>query len=412
MPTPTALRLRGLTALRLTLLCAQGLWLAVAPADGHAAGARGPLSLLALVVGAGAAAAVGPALRARAGAGGPTAVAAVDLALFGAALWASGGAESPMSLLLLVQVAVFAALLPAAPAAALGVGAALAYAAGLWPEALHGHAHGHAHGGEAHGAPAHLWAHLLSFIVADAILVGLVGRLSAAMGAAEAEATEAQRLAAVGTLAAGVAHALGTPLGTLRLLTEELEADLPDALRPHPAAAGVVRQLDRARGILDALLAGDGAEHGEGAWAPFALHGAVESWVEEWRAAQAPPVTVLVEGAAPAGAWAPGPAAGWRAALWCALDNGRRAGGPLRVRVVGLREGVLIEVHDHGGPLDPAVAARAGEPFFSAWPGGGGVGLGLHSAGRFARARGGWVRLRPGPAGACAALLLPGAPAG
>ena len=54
----------------------------------------------------------------------------------------------------------------------------------------------------------------------------------------ERVATQARHLAALGGLAAGAAHELGTPLGTIQLLTDELDA-LSDAERK--AAIGCIR---------------------------------------------------------------------------------------------------------------------------------------------------------------------------
>ena len=334
-------------------------------------------------------------------------VALIDLALFALASWTEGGVEGPIASLVLVQVAVGAALLGPRSSLVLTGAALVAFAAGVWVP-VHAHEHEnarlvvHGHSGE----PAHRFAHFIAFAVAAVVLSVFVGRVTAALRAAQAAQARDERLAAVGTLAAGVAHALGTPLGTIRLLTEELEAELPPEARPHPAARGVEAQLRRARGILDALMSG--APSAPAGARTSALAEALSAWITEWRAAQAPELQLDVgplEGVA--GRAGAGPAEGWRAALWSLLDNAKRAGGALSLRLEIDDNSVTVCIFDEGGALPPEVAARAGEPFFTAWPDRRGTGLGLHSAAGFARGQGGAVSLRPSRRGAEARLTIP-----
>ncbi len=69
---------------------------------------------------------------------------------------------------------------------------------------------------------------------------------------------------------------------------------------------------------------------------------------------------------------------------------------------------VRIEIRDTGPGMEPAVSARATEPFFSTKPRGQGVGLGLSMAKGFADHSGGALRIDSQPgAGATVALWLP-----
>src|SRR5262249_51700670 len=82
------------------------------------------------------------------------------------------------------------------------------------------------------------------------------------------QATRSERLAALTTLAAGAAHELGTPLGTIAIAAKELEhavAQLPDA---HAGAlrddAQLIRsQVERCRRILDQMATDAGEITGE-----------------------------------------------------------------------------------------------------------------------------------------------------
>jgi len=78
-------------------------------------------------------------------------------------------------------------------------------------------------------------------------LKGEVTRLHAELRDANAQLQRSRRLAALGEMAAGIAHEVRNPLGSIRLYAEMLRDDLPD--RPEQRAtaekiAGAVRGLD------------------------------------------------------------------------------------------------------------------------------------------------------------------------
>lgn len=250
--------------------------------------------------------------------------------------------------------------------------------------------------------PVHLLAHSATFalgVLAVAHFLGAVAEASRqqeqALRRADEDRERTARLAAIGTLAAGVAHELATPLGSVALLAEEIALD--------PGALPVLKaELARCRSILDRMLARGSA--GEGC--TVGLPEQVASWVEEWQRAS-PGVEVALRCPEPArcqGALAGGPD-GWRAALWTVLDNAKTAGPPVRVAVLPWERGVRVEVEDHGPGIEPELAARVGEPFLTRWPSGKGAGLGLYVARTFARAARGDLRLEPRPEGGARAIL-------
>jgi signal transduction histidine kinase len=70
----------------------------------------------------------------------------------------------------------------------------------------------------------------------------------------ERELQRADRLATIGTLAAGLAHEIGTPMGVIRVRAEDLEQD-PTIPEDSRAKLGViVRQIDRITRIVRMLL--------------------------------------------------------------------------------------------------------------------------------------------------------------
>ncbi|MCM8565741.1 sensor histidine kinase [Thauera linaloolentis] len=206
----------------------------------------------------------------------------LDLLGWGAFLFYGGGVTNPAISLLLPVVAVGASILPARQAWALAAAAIGVYAV-LWefhhPVRL------------ADAAAAMHW-HLagmsISFALAAVTVVWFIARLNAELAkgaAALAEARSARardaHVVALGSLAAGAAHRLGTPLGTLRILADELARrdGLDGEMRED---LGLMReQLDHCREILNSLTREAGQQRAEGGGAEFAgpwLRAAAARW--------------------------------------------------------------------------------------------------------------------------------------
>ncbi len=406
MPTPStadpALALRWLSQARRGIVVAQLLLLAIARF-----GTDVRVSLPAVLAVLGVVVAVDVFERARL-AHRPAAPwlvlahAAFDLAALTAILLLTGGAQNPLQAFYLVEVALLAIVLPGgwawtATATAIGL-QAVATLLALDIPGLDEEPHHHI---------GHLAGHVLAFDLAAVAVTAFVGRLSEqlrereeALRASEGDRARGEKLAALGTLAAGTAHALGTPLGAIELLAEEMAADLPGGAPGREAHPELVAQVRRCRAILDRMLAGD--EGASGRTERIGEH--VAAWVDTWRAAQAPAVRVEVA-AEPLVEAVRGAEDGWRDATWTVLDNARTAGEPIRVVVRRVEDRVEVTVEDAGPAVPPERLSRAGQPFFSAWPGRKGAGLGIYVARTFARAAGGDVVLEPGASAGARAVL-------
>ena len=328
--------------------------------------------------------------------------AAFDLVALTVVLLLTGGAQNPLQAFYLVEVALLAVVLSGRAAwTATAVAVVLQAVATTFALDLPGLDE------EPHHHVGHLAGHVLAFDLAAVAVTAFVGRLSAqlrereaALRTSEAERARGEKLAALGTLAAGTAHALGTPLGAIELLAEEVAAAGPgEAADAH---AELVAQLRRCRAILDRMLAGDEGTSGR----TDAIGERVAAWVDAWRTAQGGAVQLAVT-VEPLTEAVRGAEDGWRDATWTVLDNARAAGNPIRVAVRRVENRVEIAVEDGGPPVPPERLARAGQPFFSVWPGRKGAGLGIYVARTFARAAGGDVTLEAcAPTGARAILAM------
>ncbi|WP_374486500.1 ATP-binding protein [Zoogloea sp.] len=207
---------------------------------------------------------------------------AVDLLGWSAFLYFTGGATNPLISLLLPLVAIGAATLSAPWAWLLAVLAVAAYSL-LWEfnEQLDIYDSGLA----VHWHLAGMW---LTFALSAGVIVWYVVRMTAAIrlrDQALSEAREArlrnERIVALGNLAAGAAHELGTPLATMAIVAGELarNPELDDDTR---ADAELLReQIAHCKTILGGLTLRAGslrAEGGETLPADAWLLGIAERW--------------------------------------------------------------------------------------------------------------------------------------
>jgi two-component system sensor histidine kinase RegB len=321
-----------------------------------------------------------------------TALLAVDVGIFTALLALTGGAANPFSFLYLVYIALAAFMLRAAQTWLLvglsTLGFALLFAVDGGGSGHEHHAMGQGEMTGMGGMQLHLIGMWGAFVVAAVFIVFFVQSLLAQLRARDQvlaglkqQQERGSRLAALGTLAAGAAHELATPLSTIAVASSELAEGLRSAAGETCAeladVADVIRaEVERCRSILEQLAvdAGTPASASLAAVpAPSVLEGAVPEG-EEAR------VVIDVDTAA-AKTVVRAPARLCARALRGVISNALRAGpDDVKMELRMVDGAVQIAVVDRGGGMPPDVLARASEPFFTTRPTGDGMGLGLFVA--------------------------------
>lgn len=253
------------------------------------------------------------------------------------------------------------------------------------------------------GHEEHFLGHIrgmwVAFGISAAFVIYFVHRIALSLARQRAElerlrmtAQQDRQLAALGTLAAGAAHELGSPLATIGVLVADLPLMEP---REQTEAMQTIRhELARCKHILQQmsspeLRVGSLAASAE-AWPLAELGEALRSLGHE--------VTIELS-AAGAAATTTQPqevvlqivrAVGTNAIDACHAKPGSAG---VRVKIDVAADHALLRVRDDGVGMPPEAVAAAFDPFFSTKPEGKGMGLGLFLARAHLRKLGGTIEL-------------------
>lgn len=232
-----------------------------------------------------------------------------------------------------------------------------------------------------------------------------------ALAASQAAVLQHEKLAAIGRLAAGVAHEVRNPLGVIRASAKMVQEGFAPGEDSHRACQFICEEIDRLNGLITSLLAF--ARPAQLRLVRVDLDGIIERArhlaSEELRRRQ---VRVTQEG--PPGLRVEADADLLAQVLLGLLTNAAEAidkDGAIALRLVPGKDEVRVEVADSGPGLTPEQADRLFEPFFTTKPTG--TGLGLAMALRIVQAHRGGLQLVPGRgagpsgAGACFEIRLP-----
>ncbi len=321
------------------------------------------------------------------------AVFVLDTLLLTALLYFAGGPANPFSAFYLVHVTIAAVVLGMRWSAAVVALSALSYAALFFkhvtvPAMEHAH-----HSGTAFSV--HLQGMWVALTIAASLIAYFVTRVSKALRAREADLLRVQQLAArneklasLSTLAAGAAHELGTPLGTIAIAAKELERSIRSAPDDAVLDARLIRdELERCREIIRRMSANAGQAIGE-----LAEPTSTDRVLAALRERMGPAALANVEPEVTDAAFV-APVQGLVQVLSNLVQNAIHATpeGGARITLLSdvVGEVVRFTVQDRGRGIPRADLDRVGEPFFTTKPPGQGMGLGLFLARAFAERHGG-----------------------
>jgi signal transduction histidine kinase len=211
-----------------------------------------------------------------------------------------------------------------------------------------------------------------------------------------------ERLAAIGRLAAGVAHEIRNPIGAMRLKAEN--AIVGDAARKHQALSAIIGQIDRLDQLVQRLLS---------ITAPDKAHTVrveLATYIQGFAAAHgdlAGAKGVTVRAQTNAQAWVFDPEK-IRSAIDNLLINAIQAAPQNSVVTLAASSDgsrLMISVHDEGDGPPAAIREHLFEPFVTGRPEG--VGLGLTIVREVAAAHDGIVQLAATPIGTTFEIILP-----
>lgn len=334
----------------------------------------------------------------------------IDVTALTIQLYYSGGSTNPFVLMYLLPITLTAAALPGVFSGMMAAFTVFCYSIlmfNYWPMP---HVHSQ-HGSE---FDLHVMGMWLGFMVSGGLIAYFVVKMGqtlrerdAVLAAMREEQLRSERILALGTLATGAAHELGTPLSTMAVLLKEMERDAVNDAEMS-TRLGILRdQVNRCKQILSSLSASAGharAEAGSG----MPLDDYLQKLLADWRTMRpAVRIDVVYDGPRPA------PRILTEQTLSQAIINilnNAADASPEQIEMEARwdQDNLQIEIRDRGPGLAPAVEKNAGTPFFTTKEPGQGLGLGLFLAHATLSRFGSKVELlnREG-GGACTRLALP-----
>lgn len=337
----------------------------------------------------------------------------LDVVMLGLLLYLSGGSTNPLTLLLLLPLIVSAALLPGVyswiiAAAIVGCYTLLLFRYVPLPIA------GHSHAEEARDFELHIIGMWLGFVLSAGLIVAFVAKMGSTLrerdrllSESKQRALRDERIVALGALAAGAAHELGTPLGTIALLAEEIGLEHEDDKGLQQRLTVLREQVGRCKRTLSMLsLSAGQSQAASGHRVPVDEY--LQEIIERWCALRpATEARVDLAGDRPAPVIVAEQTLSQ--AIISILNNAADASSDyVELKARWDWERLTLEVCDHGAGLAPAALSAAGKTVFSTKAPGEGLGLGLYLAYSVVDRLGGEMLLfNREEGGACTWLTLP-----
>lgn len=332
----------------------------------------------------------------------------VDVALLTGLFLLTGGALNPFLSIYLLPLCVAAVVLPLAYTALVTLITTGCYS---WLTYISLPLAGeHAHG----GFGLHLLGMWGTFVVSAVLIAGFVSAMARSLrerdrqlAAAREETLRNERIVALGTLAAGAAHEMATPLSTMAVVARELELEHADDAELRESVGILCDQIGHCEQVLSDLLGSAGAPRLTGGRRQ-AVDRFLAELLDKWRLLR-PEVRFRYSLGGPR----PAPEVVVDQTLGQAvlnLLNNAADASPHEVEIRGDWDAVTltVEILDRGPGLTEEVQRQAGEAFFTTKGGAARFGLGVFLANATLGRFGGSVTLRNrSGGGACTRVVLP-----
>jgi len=335
----------------------------------------------------------------------------VDVCALSSLLYLSGGSTNPLVSLYLLPLVIAATTMPGRYAWAMAAVTAACYTLLFFfhlPLAM-SHA-GHLE----HGFELHLAGMWVTFLVSAAIIAFFIGRMAEAIRTRDAqlarqneEALRSERIVALGTLAAGAAHELGTPLSTMAVVLGDMAKDHSDQPNLSADISMLRRQVDVCKQTITRMISAAGQARAEGGRAePLDqfLHDTLERWrmvrpavaVNERLIGSEPAPEILSEQTL-------------RQAIMNLLNNAADASpGDVELDCAWDQTQLRVEIRDRGPGVSSEAREQIASGFFTTKAQGEGNGIGLLLARATLERLGGRISLTPREGGGvCTLMELP-----
>ena len=254
----------------------------------------------------------------------------------------------------------------------------------------------------------------LAFVLSTVIIAWFVVKMSTSirerdqdLAKAREQALHNEQIIALGTLAAGAAHELGTPLSTMAVVAGELQNDYPKDQEFQKQIHILRDQITHCKQTLTQLLAKAGqsrAEEGSEQPVDEFLRQVLDRWALirptakfSYQSSGAEPIPLIMDNHL------------LIQSLLNLLNNAADASSScVDIKSYWDEEGLQLEIKDDGEGLSAEAIQRAGDAFFTSKAPGQGFGIGLFLANANIERFGGSVRLfNLENGGACTQVTLP-----
>lgn len=333
----------------------------------------------------------------------------IDVFALSTLLYFSGGSTNPFISLYLLPLTIAAAALPWTYTWLMAAITISCYSLLLFYYVPLPHDHDD-HGSEFVRHVSGMW---LAFVLSTVLIAWFVVKMGISirerdkdLALAREQALRNEQIIALGTLAAGAAHELGTPLATMAILTGELQEEYKEDTEFQNDIRILRDQIAHCKRTLTQMLADAGqarAEDGSGQAVDHFLHQVLDKWQLMRPAVQ---FTYRGSGVQPAPQIMNTRLLSQ--SILNLLNNAADASlKQIEIEVSWDDQELHLQILDHGDGLKGDAIQRAGQPFFTTKPRGQGFGIGLFLANANIERFGGKVRLTNREEGACTQVILP-----